>query len=312
MQFRAVDYFLAVVEHGTLRGAAQTLGVTQPALTKAIRRLEDETGVRLFDRRARGVTLTAYGEVLARHARSMRANLQDANEELAALRQGVSGRIRVGAGPTWYRTILPRAVAAFRLERPAVRLHVVGGLDEGLKTQLRAGSLDFVLAVVPDAPLVEPDLECRALFGDDYRVIAAHNHPLRSRAGVSPADLLDYPWILPSTGTHMVERLQILFRARALAPPVPVVETDIQSLKLALMRDAQYLSFHAESNLSDLGAPEIGPLDVPGMAWHRRTGIIMRRGVRPNLAAQGLIAIIERLCADGRSSTTAEGSGPGG
>lgn len=297
MEFRAVDYFLAVAEEGTLRAAAQRLGVTQPALTKAIRRLEDETGVTLFDRRARGVSLTVYGEALARHCRHLRATLRDADEELAALRLGIAGHVRLGAGPSWHRAVLPEAIAVFRAERPDVRLHITGGLDEGLKAQLRAGGLDVVLAAIPDAPPQEPDLDRRALIGDDYRVIAARSHPLHARGRIALADLLEFPWILPGAGTCMVERLHLLFRAKALPAPEPMIETDIQSLKLALLHDGPYLSFHASSNLADLGPDDILPLDVPDAIWHRKAGIITRRGTEPNPAARGLIRVIERVCA---------------
>jgi DNA-binding transcriptional LysR family regulator len=71
VELRAIEYFFAVAERGTLRGAAARLGISQPALTKAIRRLEDELGAVLFDCQARGVTLTVYGRTLLRHARNL-------------------------------------------------------------------------------------------------------------------------------------------------------------------------------------------------------------------------------------------------
>lgn len=77
MDLRAVEYFFAVAERGTLRGAAARRGISQPALTKAIRRLEDELRVVLFDRQARGVTLTVYGRTLLRHARNLRASIKE-------------------------------------------------------------------------------------------------------------------------------------------------------------------------------------------------------------------------------------------
>ena len=108
MDLRAIAYFAAVAEAGTVRGAAARLGISQPALTKAIRRLEDEVGVVLFDRQARGVTLTAYGRTLLRHARNLQASHKEAREEIAALRAGIAGRVRMGAGPSWERIVLPR------------------------------------------------------------------------------------------------------------------------------------------------------------------------------------------------------------
>lgn len=296
MDLRAIEYFAAAAERGTLRGAAARLGISQPALTKAIRRLEDEVGVVLFDRQARGVMLTAYGRTLLRHARNLQASLKEAREEIAALRAGIAGRIRIGAGPSWERIVLPRAIARFTAGRPGVQIHVLGGTDDALKAQLRAGDLDFVLAAIPDAPQLEPDLHWRPLMADDYRVIAAAHHPLHARKRTALRDLLDYPWILPSATTQMAERLRIIFRAHGLPPPEPVIETDIVSLKLELMRNSDYLSFHAAAHLREIDPGRFRPLDVPDATWRRRAGIITQRRNEPNPAASVLIGIIETIC----------------
>jgi DNA-binding transcriptional LysR family regulator len=296
VDLRAIEYFLAVAERGTLRGAAAQLGITQPALTKAVRRLEDETGVVLFDRQARGVTLTVYGRALLRHAKGLQASLRETREEIAALRAGIAGRIRIGAGPSWERMVLPEALGRLTAEQPEVQIQVAGGADDALKTHLRAGELDFVLAATADAPQLEPDLGWQPLMADDYRGIAAAGHPLHARRDATLRDLLDYPWILPSAATQMAERLRVIFRARGLPPPEPVIETDIVSLKLALMQNSHYLSFHAAAHLRDI-APELcSPLEVPGATWRRAAGIITRRGSEPNPAASMLIDIIKAIC----------------
>jgi DNA-binding transcriptional LysR family regulator len=112
-------------------------------------------------RGARGVTLTAYGRTLLRHARNLQASLKEAREEIAALRAGIAGRGRMGAGPSWERIVLPEAITCFASRQPGVQIHVLGGADDALKAQLRAGDLDFVLAATPDAPQLEPDLDWR-------------------------------------------------------------------------------------------------------------------------------------------------------
>jgi DNA-binding transcriptional LysR family regulator len=297
LELRAVDHVLAIALHGSLSAAAKALGLSQPALTKAVRRLEEECGVPLFDRGARGVSLTVYGEAFLRHARNLRASLREAREEMEALRHGAAGRVRLGAGPSWQGMVLPEAITLFRAARPAVRIRVVGGMDQGLKDQLREGALDFVLAAIGDTPPPEPDLLQKALLADHYLVVAALDHPLRARPVVTLADLLAFPWILPGPGTAMVERLRVMFRARGLAPPEAVIETDIQALKVALMRSGDYLSFHAAGHLAGLAVPEIRPLPVEGGSWRREAGIITRKGVEPNPAAQALIAVIEGVCA---------------
>jgi DNA-binding transcriptional LysR family regulator len=292
MEIRAVDYLLAVAEYGSLRGAAQAIGITQPALTKAVRRIEDETGARLFDRTARGVRPTVYGEAMLRHARNLRASLRAAKVEVAALKAGAAGVVRIGAGPSWERAILPEAIATFRARWPDVRIHVVGGIDDVLKLGLREGTLDLVLAATPDAPALDPDLEWLSLMTAQYCVIAAHTHPLRHRRGIGLGELLGYPWILPGAHSLMVERLRIMFRANALPAPEPAIETDIVALRHQLLASGPYLGFTAAGLLPELADDAIVRLDVPDAVWRRSAGIITRRGMAPNPAAAALIATI--------------------
>lgn len=297
MEFRSLDYFLAVVESGSFRAAALRLGVTQPAVTKAVRRLEDSFGVALFDRQARGVSLTPCGKAILRHARDLNASLGAAWEEVAALRSGVTGLVRLGAGPFWQDMVLSSAIAELRTSRPGVRVRVVGGSDDHLKTLLKGGSLDIALAAVPDAPRLEPELAWQPLLADEYRVIADVEHPLRAQESVTLDNLLDFPWILPAATTYMVERLGVLFRAQDLPPPVPVIETDVIALKFGLMRGAPYLSFHGAAHLAANNPGSLAPLDVAGGSARRDAGIITRRGIAPSPPDEALIKILERLCA---------------
>lgn len=294
MDIRSVDYVLAVADHGSLRAAAAAIGITQPALTKAIRRMEDETGVRLFDRTARGVRPTIYGDAILRHARNLRASLRASRAEIAALRAGAAGNVRIGAGPSWERAVLPQAIAAFRAERPEVRIHVLGGTDDALKVRLREGALDFVLAATPDSPAIEPDLEWQTLQTDSYCVIAARQHPLRRRRAIPLAALAAYPWILPGAHSLMVQRLHGLFRAHGLAAPNPAIETDIVVLRHQLLATGPYVSFSAAGLVRELRDRSIIHLDVPAALNARAAGVITRRGMEPSPAAAALIATIGR------------------
>jgi DNA-binding transcriptional LysR family regulator len=298
---RTVDYFLTVMARRSLRAAAQDLGVTQPALTKAIRRLEDSFGAPLFDRQARGVTPTAYGAALLRHAKDVKAALGAASEEIAALRTGSAGLVKIGAGPSWQDAVLPEAIAELRTTRPGVRVHVTGGGDDLLKEQLKSGALDFVLAAVPETPRLEPELAWQPLLADEYCIVADARHPVRNRRKVSAEDLLGYPWILPPATTYMVGRLHHLLRAAGLPAPVPAIETDVIALKFALMRGSNYLSYHAAAHLAGFNPGFIKPLNVPGTRAVRQAGLITRRGIEASPGAKALVAILERRCAKLRS-----------
>lgn len=304
MEIRSIECLLAVAEHGSLRSAAQVLGITQPALTKIVRRIEDEAGARLFDRTGRGVRPTVCGEAMLRHARNLRVSLRASQREIAALKAGLAGEVRVGAGPSWERVILPEAVAAFRTRRPGVRVRIAGGTDDSLKLRLREGTLDFVLAATPDAPGLDPDLAWVPLTMDEYCVIAAQAHPLAARAAIALADLLAYPWTLPGPRSLMVQRLHAAFHAQGLTPPDTAVETDIVALRHQLLTSGPYLSCTAAELTTELAARAVVRLDVPGAVSRRVAGVITRRRMEQSPAAAELIAVIAAMA--GRAAPAAQ------
>lgn len=293
---RSLDYFRTVIEHGSFRGAAEALGLTQPALTKSIKRLEDRFGALLFDRTSQGVTLTIFGQTLLRHASEVNASIKSAIEEIDSLRQGISGIVRLGAGPSWQGAILPTAIADLRRKRPNIHFKVVGGSDAYLKTLLKAGDIDLVLAAVPDAPSLEPDLSWEPLLEDEYVVIANTAHPLFREEVVTWDSLLAYPWILPPATTYMAERLHFLLRSLQQRLPIVAIETDAISLKFSLMAEDMYLSLHARTHLDARAPSNISVLEAPHMPLLRRAGLISRHGTSRSPSESLLIAHLKELC----------------
>ncbi|MHA1567644.1 MAG: LysR family transcriptional regulator [Alphaproteobacteria bacterium] len=299
VEIRTVGYFLTVVETGSLTAAAKRLDLTQPALTKAIRRLEDEVGSALFLREARGVVLTAFGQTFLRHARTVRSAMADATNELQALREGRAGVVRIGAGEIWLIDIVPRAVHLFRRDFPNVRLHIHGGVDGTLRDALRETPLDMVLTAIPEG-VDEPDLTCTPLLIDEYQVVADRRHPLRRKTHVQLKDLLDYPWILPAPTAYLSRRLNTIFRAAGLSPPDPIIETaELTRFKLTLLNGpagSNYLSFHEVRDLEAMALKGIAPLPVDGASWQRKAGIVTRAGLVPNPPALEFAKIVCDLC----------------
>ena len=312
MELRDIDYFLAVAGERSMRAAAARLGLTQPALTKAIRRLEDEVGAVLLDRDTRGVALTVYGRSFLRHARSLQAGMTEASSEIRALAAGTAGLVRLGAGPRWQQWLLPEAIRRFRRDRPDVQLVVVGGTDDVLKEQLTAGGLDFIVASIPEGTEF-PALSGSGLIVDEYRVVADRNHPLRRKADPTLADLLAFPWVLPNPKTYLMARFEAILRAHGLTPPRPMVETDLPALRFALMRGADFLSVHIVGQLQAFGETRILPIEVAEARWQRPSGLIQRRGIEPNPAAVALMRVIADLaareCRDRASDPAATGKG---
>ena len=217
MDLSQVRYFNAVARHGSFSAAARALGVTQPGLTKAVRRLEASLDCTLFARLPRGVALTEQGQALLRHASLLEVQLQDAREEVRALARGAVGVLRIGAGPSWLSRALPRIVAELAAQYPRLSFQVEGGFNRSLIEALRTGDLDLVVSALPDRS--PAGLQAIPLTSDTISVVARRSHPLRAKRRPQPSSTLAYPWVLPGRDVLLRLRLEALFRVAGLEPP---------------------------------------------------------------------------------------------
>jgi len=145
MNFRQLQVFKAVAETGGITSGSERLHVSQPAVSKHIRDLEEDLNASLFDRHPRGVSLTAAGEVLLRHARRMEALQEDARDELDSLRGVRSGRLAIGASTTIGSYLLPTLLEQFHRFHPGIRISVVVANTRHIQQQLMDYALDIGL-----------------------------------------------------------------------------------------------------------------------------------------------------------------------
>jgi DNA-binding transcriptional LysR family regulator len=197
MDTSLLTVFREVAERGSFTAAAQALGYTQSAVSRQVSALESEFGAALFDRLPRGVRLTEAGRCLLPHAAAVGSRLRAAAEDLQALRSLTAGRLRVGAFPTADTTLVPAAVAAFRLSHPAVNLSLSEGAVRDLVVQLAAGELDVAL-VTSTVPGLLDGLELRHVMDDPMFVAMHPSHPCAGLAVVRLAELASEEWIAGS------------------------------------------------------------------------------------------------------------------
>lgn len=296
MDLRRLEHLRRAAEAGSLSAAAAQLGLSQPALTKSVRLLEDEVGVPLLERRARGVVSTRYGEALLRRTHRVGALLEDALREIAALRGDAEDEVAIGAGPTWLREALPEVIADAIRDRPGLRVRVEAGFDDGLLRSLRTGSLDAVVAELPPAEEAA-DLDLLPLTTDDLVVVCRHDHPLaRTKGPVAPARLVGLPWALAPRGSRARTRLSALFGARDLPAPAPALETASTALLLRFLATSDGLGFLARATLRAPDAAGLVALDVPDLAISRRSGVVTRGGAWLPAGAREVVSRLLRAC----------------
>lgn len=191
----ALPYFRAVAEAGSLTRAAEACSVTQPALSRKIRQLEEGLKVQLFRRHARGMSLTAAGEILLRRSRLADVETRRAFDEIELLRGTGYGRLAISAGPVWCLSIMPGAIAAVLEAFPGtvVDLRMSSGAPD-IQTvadghvDLYAGSLDTTLCRELGLAFVQSLVL-------DYRIYASPDHPLQAVASLTLEDLADQMWV---------------------------------------------------------------------------------------------------------------------
>lgn len=182
MNLRTLRYFLAVAETGGFTAAAERLHIAQPAVSMAIRKLEQQLDLQLFDRQERRIRLTDEGEVLARHARLVLQAMQDAERELNELHTLERGEVRVGIPSMLGSYYFPPILMAFRHRYPGIHLEVVEAGTRNLQQMLHRGEIDMGV-IVSDTP--PEDLETHRFLCDQMMAILPIDHPLAANHTIS-------------------------------------------------------------------------------------------------------------------------------
>lgn len=296
IDLRLLAYFQATAEAGNITRAARHLNVAQPTLSKALRLLEGQLGVALFVREAHGVVPTAIGGRLLRHARLVTAQVTDALEEVESLRAGTAGQVRVGAGPSWVRRMLPEAVALLLADTPGIRVSVTAGFDERLLDRLDDGELDFVVAEKPLSGGDDDYYNYRPLTRDSLVVCARKDHPLALFGRVPLADALKARWALPTDHTLASRKLASQLTLLGAAPPGDVLTSSSLTFLLGFVLRSDALTYTTRSMLGTPEAADLAEIDLPELVSEREAGLIMRRGAALTPAADALATRLVEIC----------------
>ena len=286
--------------------AAQAIGMSQPAASKLLRELEDSLGVQLFERHARGVEPTAYGDILVRHAQAALLEMQRAADEVAALRSGQGVRVSIGTVMSPGTDLVPLALSLLAQRHPQMAVDVEMDFSRPMVARLLQGRLELVVGRVLD-PEHADALHFEPLAEEPHRLVARPGHPLARQPGLAIADLVEFPWVLPQPQSILRERLVAMFLQRGLALPRKIVETSSLPLTVPLLRGTDMLVALPEDVVRpycEAGMLATMPVDL-GVSMPAYGLIVPRdRPLSPG-AAQTLAALREAaaLLASGHGTT---------
>lgn len=272
MELRHLRYFVAVAETENVSRAALRLHVSQPALSRQIRDLEDELGFALLQRSAKAVRLSAAGRAFLPEARAVLDRSAQAVEAARAVATGRRGELHVGYAPTPTARLLPPALRAFQAAQPGVRVKLHDLSTEEMVAGLRHGDLQLAFLVRPTRAMLR-GLSFRALLTDAVRVAVAPSHPL-ARLRAVPVERLRAEPLLVFSAKQFPEYHAFLAEVFGATSPRIVEEHDSGAGLVAAAEAGSGVALSTESLTCSVGrrlkliplAPEPEPL-VVGAAW---------------------------------------------
>lgn len=197
MTLTELRYLVALAECGHFRKAADTCNVSQPTLSIAIKKLEEELGVDLFERARHKVSATPIGEQVVSQARTV---LQEASNLVTLAEQGkdpLGSVLSVGAIYTVGPYLFPRLLAGLRKLAPKLPLYIEEGYTASLRGKLSSGALDAIFVALP---FTEPEVVTRPLFDEPFVILMPGDHPLAAETAVEPAALAQHKVLLMGEG----------------------------------------------------------------------------------------------------------------
>jgi DNA-binding transcriptional LysR family regulator len=298
MELRQFTHLLAVAEKGTIGKAAESLGLSQPALTKSIRNLEASLKVKLLERRPRGVFPTVYGDAVIARARSMRLHVQDLLGELQSLRVGSGGTVRIGMAQGVASRLIPRATIRVLEHQPNVRFSLLTGAVDRLVEALIAGEIEF--AVTPfGGQSFGPAVVEEFLFHDRPMIVMRRNHPLAHHPQLQPQQLIDCQWVLSNVATPLRRALDQIFVSEKLPAPQPMIESDSVIYTKSLLIETDFAAFFPRDEiLAEEKAGLLVGIPVKTEVPARSIGILRRRADALSPIGEVFAGAIKAACRD--------------
>jgi DNA-binding transcriptional LysR family regulator len=301
LDIRQIERFVSVIETGSLSVSARQLGLSQPALSKSMRLLEEELDVLLFERVARGVKPTPAGRAFHERARAIAAELRRACDEIEEIKGGSVGRVAIGVapGPGILDRVLPPAIQSITATRPSLTVRVVSGALVELLPALRRDELDFIVSVI-DHDSADPTLRREVLLRDQVAFVVRPGHPLARAGKVTLEQAIGHRWVLAEDAISLWQEVEAALIARGSRTLyAPLESNSVRFVKTTILA-TDYVGLLPSYALDDRERTErfsVIDIDMGGgeqaaPLLGRSLGLICKTGYRPTPAGDKLMRLI--------------------
>jgi len=295
MTFRQVEIFLAVTRARNFTRAAETLHLSQSTLSQHVRELEEELGVRVFDRLGRSVTMTEAGRLLEEHAVRIAASVASARRTIDELKGLKRGSLVIGASSTPGIYVLPKVIAGFRQRYPGIDVSLRIANSRVIEERIRADEVD--LGVV-GGHVVRANERCVAAgLLDELLLIVPPRHPWATRREVAPEQLAQTPLLMREPGSATRQVTERALRQAGVKVTGGMELDHIEAIKQGVM--------------AGLGVAFVSMYAVRGEVGTRRLHALRLKGIRMRRHFHVIHNENRTLTASGRAFVEAvEASGP--
>lgn len=295
MEINQLEFFLKIVEEGSFSKAAERAFRTQPAVSLAIRRLEEEIGAPLFDRSQKTPALTEAGQVFHGYARRIITLRDQAREAVRELRELRAGRVRVGANESTSLYLLPEVILAFRARHPHVKVEIYRHPSERLPREVLDANVDFALTAFepPDR-----DLEAFPVLRDELVLILSPAHPLAARESVSVAELGGEQFLAHNVKTG--SRLKVIetFAEQRTPLNITLELATIETIKRFVQKEVGLAFVPRMCVTEELERGTLASVPVRGLSYTRTLWVIRRRASTPSHAAAAFLETLKEKAVD--------------
>lgn len=292
---RQLRHFVCVMQTGNITRAAELLEITQPALTRSIKKMEERIGARLLDRGPRSLKPTEAGQVLYRYARIIINQAERALADVTAVSRGEQGHVHIGMAALFAPTLISHLIPQLTARFPGLHVRITEGFFEDLVAGLLEGEIDVLLSNFPPG-IVPPDVVLKPLFEIRTEFVVGASHPLAANKKVTAKDLRGAQWAMIKQ-PHIVDFLDKFFASESLPPVSVAIEaTSLNTLKSLVML-GQYVSMLPRRWIEEeIRTGEIKAIRTNGTSLVREVGLILRQTATQRPTVENIIPVIEESC----------------